>query len=1118
MLIPIIALLTSFPVPQDDEPLVPSTDPARVARESAELALSEGRLEDASRHALRALEGAPFDPEVLRLALRAAAGDEDSKLLFTHDYVDAVMATNGRVSLNSVKGDLADSTQAVAIATARAGAVSELLDFAEAAEKGARRRPDELLVANYARRLALDLASESPALLSEYGKRLSPVHAVSDSYYKGVLDDLERAMNRALSSGEVGLAMRAGRVLHGLAVQGDFKDLQGPVPRGMGPVRAAAGKGLSRARELVARDVGDPWTVEDLEWLDSEEGEAFTRQHRSFALPGVAVSPLEWYRVETDCGFETLLGVASTIEDHHRRLAGWYGQDPFVDIPGTVRIVPESSGLESEGSPFWWAGGFQSGNLTVMRFAQGNIEGLGHGLTHELTHRFDGAIYPGQPAWLTEGKAVWTASAYGHSTDKKFVPNHVNFGTIQGVFIEGWSGAGKLKKLLEGEPEDYRDNYSVGYSLYVYLNTWEANGKRLFQDRLRKFMEEGDETSKHAFAFFEECFLDGQEGRPADYDAFIEGWSEFLRGFYWKTPAEWTKRYTSKTPPSGNNPWVYDEPTWTWQRSRSEPWFGQDQARLAGEVLLDAGKEDAAVRAYIWSLAVDGREPRSLRALANILPGLKRERSAWVTQHSLRFPLWAVEEPAPFVDKLDRTVALLEAQSAAVHAYREAGHSLAAAAIAADHDRLARWLGLPELGPGEGKDTLRHSFDPAPRPLASEDWVEDKLVGYDEDRSPGLWFAADNGDLHVGRRKPREGSGRFDRGGGGVAFARSQEYQLPGTYRLKTRIQVTTAHASGAVVIGYQRRDLAMRCTFSLGDYMYAVGESEDEPSFDSMGWGLSGLWERDGSLGGSNRGGRYAFDVPSTSFELELLVDGASMQAFLNGKHVGTYHTADGRPIEGQFGFATSRGAIRVHRPVVERLERSRLAARERLAPEGLDLKRGVSPMFGFLENKPLHGWVPAPNGTLVLWVSHMATETDSGSSFEAADVIRRASSAARRVAKAARKDDVTQPIRVALPTRLDGDDLLDLAAELEEEFDGFDFEVVMHPFGGYDSPDEGKRWLLFVDASGVVRVCQPYVAVSDGFPGRLGHWLTVFRDNGAPPRDLPPVERPPAEDEEDE
>ena len=53
-------------------------DPTRAAREAAELALEDGRLEDASRHVRRALEGAPFDEDLLLLALRSVGDDADA--------------------------------------------------------------------------------------------------------------------------------------------------------------------------------------------------------------------------------------------------------------------------------------------------------------------------------------------------------------------------------------------------------------------------------------------------------------------------------------------------------------------------------------------------------------------------------------------------------------------------------------------------------------------------------------------------------------------------------------------------------------------------------------------------------------------------------------------------------------------------------------------------------------------------------------------------------------------------------------------------------------------------------------------------------------------------------
>ena len=359
-----------------------------------------------------------------------------------------------------------------------------------------------------------------------------------------------------------------------------------------------------------------------------------------------------------------------------------------------------------------------------------------------------------------------------------------------------------------------------------------------------------------------------------------------------------------------------------------------------------------------------------------------------------------------------------------------------------------------------------------------------------------------------------------------MAFTRSELYLLPGTYRVRTRVQFTTSYVSGAVVLGYQRRDLSLRFGFNAGDYMYAVGESEEEPEFEAMGWSLSGMWERDGALGGSTRGGGVSFDNPSTTFELELLVDGASLQAFVNGALVGTYHTADGRPIEGHIGVATSRGAVRVQRPVIERLDRSRLARRGALGPEGLDLDLGYAPSFDRLENKPVYGLEPSSNGTLLLWVGMPHSEQDGeGPTFEVEDVLRRAASAARRIARAVEHDALTQPVVLALPAVLGDDALANVEAEVLSEFEDLSsVRVLAHPFDGrstvdgFDSPDLNKRWLMFVDAAGVVRVCQPYVAVGQGFEGRLGHWLTVFREHGQPPRELPEVRRASEQDEDED
>lgn len=1111
--------------------------PVELALELGERALADEQWELAGKHFERALLHAPNDSSIVARILGTLAAEDpmtqEARTLWGQHWFELASDGEGRVKVPAhLRSALGADPWAGKVLSARVAALAELQRFAQDQDKNRSRRPEVRLLGNWAARLAMDLASPVPALNAGIDFELGPQVHVGPSDHKPVLAALSKLMRTSLGTSSTGMAMRAARSLHGLAVQADFKDLKGPRPKGMGAVRKDAGRGLSKARAQQRERSPDPWSVEDLEWLESEEGEAFTRAHDSFAYPGQAYSPREWYRVETDCGFETLLGVATTIELHHQRLAGWYGQDPFVDQQGIVRIVPEPNGLESEGAPFWWAAGFQGGNTTVMRFAQGNIEGLGHGLTHELTHRFDGALYPGQPSWLTEGKAVWTASAYGPSTDESFVEHHVNFATMQSVWIDGWGKPVKLKTLITGDLEDYRANYSAGYCLYVYLNTMvksEGEG-RLFQESLQRFMEAGRGRKSKPIDFFVDHFCDGEQGRPDGFTAFAEGYEEFLRGFWWKERADWTARYTQSVPRTPAQPFVYDEPTWTWQRNRAEPYFGQDQARVAARVLLDAGQERDALGALLWSLGVDGREPRCLRWLGDVLPGLGHQDAAWVAEHGLVFPGWPAEEEAPFGRKLLKTQALLGVLAQAARDYSNQGLPLSAAALAADHDRLALWLGKPRLRFEQvDPEDLRHPFDRPASLIGARGWVEDELVGYDKKRVVGLWHELEDGDLLVGRRAKRSGTGKLDRSGGGMAFTRSQDYQLPGTYRLETKVHFTTSHGRGQIILGYQRRDRSLRFTFSGGAFMYAVGEGDEEPVFDTIAWNLSGMWERDGALSGSTCGGSIDFGKKRTSFDLVLLVDGASVQAFVDGREVGTYHTADGRPIEGHIGFASSHGAFQFKTPRVQRLERSRGADVPDLLPAGLHLDRPSSPAFENMENRSVYGLKPSSNGSLLLWIP--TPWTGPGESVhpepEGGPVTRRTLESTRRLSKSLQRSGATQPVAIALPECLGEESLDYLRGELAGWFDP-PARVFAHPYtaappaGLADAVDLNKRWIFFIDAAGVARVVSPLFSVEGGFEPRLAHWLTVFKDHGRPARDLPvPVresERAAEEGETDE
>lgn len=1096
-------------------------DPVAAALAVGEQAEADGRSQAAYEHYERATQGRPGDPQLVEHVLRVlkAEGDRDAGMLWAGHWYAAAANASGRANPSGkARKVLPADPRPAALAQARAGAVGELKSFAAAREASGSDREEDLLLAWWARRLALDLAQGHPALLESLGALADGRFLVDVSFGSPTLKALERQAKSLIGGGRTSEGLMLARTLHGICVQAGFQDLKGPRPKGTGRLRTSAGQLMGRARKRLRKLQGEPWTLDELDWLDLDQAEAFTRAHGSFGMPGLAISPEGLYRVETDCGFETLQGVTATIERHHRRLVNFYGQDPFDGRPGLVRIVPEAQGLEAEGAGFFWVGGFQGGDTTVMRFSHGTIEGLGHGLTHELTHRFDGAIYPGQPAWLTEGKASWTGSAYGHSRETEFVENHLNVGTLEGVWFDGYGRLPKLRDLITGQVEDYRDNYAAGYSLYVYLNTEESEeGRRLYQERLQGFMESARDGANRRVVQFERWFCDGKNGRPLGLEAFAETYDEFLSGAGWKEPGDWRKRYTSATPPVGPQPYVYDEPTWTWTRSRTEPYFGDGGAGEAARLFEDLGQSKMAARAYIWSLCTDGRLPVSEQHLARLLVGMKRPHAAWVMSSQLRFPGWPAEEPAPFLNKLPRTRALLKKLKETAAEFTEELLPSSAGAMLGDALRLARWLGEPELDLVTPTKMAR-GFDASPRPMADQGWLEDELTGYDKNRKENLWFEGEYGDVILGRRVARRGTGRVDRRGGGKTFVRGKAFQVPGTYRIRTRVRFTTVWASGSIVLGWTRRDRNVRVNFTGGSYRFANGEPGEEPAFERVNWSISGLRSREGPLG-SNPKGVHKFESPRNAFDLELLVDGGAVQVFLNGEPLGTYHTALGEPIEGFIGFATSAGAIRFGTPTIQRLDRARSAGRPGLAPVGLDLTRGESPSFGTLENRPVHGLEPSTQGTLLLWIP------TPNSPARRDRLLSRARTAAERLASAARREAITQPIVVALPDGLDAQVVAQLTEEWNELFD-VDPKVIVHHLGlkeaigraRQDGPaDLGKRWLIFLDAGSVARVVAPFFASDDGFDKDMEHWLRVFRDNGSPLRELPEVQRPDLTDEGD-
>lgn len=1132
----------------------PQQDPGPVG--AGARALAAGAIDEAERHFRAALEAgadllAAYDG---LLAVAADKGDGDLALVLAHERALIAVTPRGAVP-GPPRGTGPTGPGARwpnELAKLRAAAAFELTQEAAQRTRGVARDPSGVIVAAWLRRLALDIAQPSPEVAAALADGLDPlVHPVEGGHI-ATLKALDRVMTLAHANGRNGEAVRAARVLHGLGVQAEFDHLAGERPAGMARWRAAGAAMLARARERLDAEHPEPWTVDELEWLSSNEGEAFTRQHASFALPGVAVSPRGWYRIESDCGYETLLGVARTIEDHHRRLARWFGEDPFIANAdsesekvlrrGLVRIVPNADGLEAEGAPYFWVGGFQAGDTTVLRFSVGDIEGLGHGLTHELTHRFDGALHPGLPTWAAEGKAVWTGAAYGRASDLDFVPHHAAFGTMDVVRGQGYGGVGKLRALVSGRPEDYRENYSAGYALVVYLNTWQPVGegdpaaplapeRALYRERWRAFQLGGARGAKAgegrdrgdgdaAVQRFTEAFCDGAAGRPANLDEFAVAFGEFLAGFHWREPAPWRPRYTEDVPRRPAHAWVYDDPTWVWSWQRAEPTFGQDQARLAGELMLDVERSTEAVAALVWARSQDGYVPRTNALLLRALAADGRaELARWVLNNELTFPGGAAAEPLPGLSNLRATGALLAGYEAAADA---APGPRARAVFAAEHARLAAWLGVPRLAPvvasvvasgapaaaeAPRAERVGEADDPAvderaPRALGS--YEDAPLVGYDEHR-PSRAFATEAGDLLLGRRADRTGTGRFDRNAGALAFALADAWQLPGTYRVRTRVRFTTGFSQLECVIGYTRRDRNVRFRITAGDYLFAIGETDEEPAFDAVQFGFSGSRDRDAGLRGATPAGEHRFGHSQTVVEVELLVDGASVTAYLDGVEVASYHTIDGAPIAGRVGFGVQQGAVRLERPNVQRLDRGASAGRPLRAPRSLDLARLTAPDFGALRNLPLRGLPRCTTGRLVMWFP--ADESLGDPAALEKSLLR----IVERFSERAFRGDLVQPLTLIVPARCD----VGVLAKLGATAGALDppVEVVTHRLANAargDAPDGGRQWLLFVDAAGVVRVTLPWVDGASMHEAELAHWLRAFKENGAPVRDLPPLERP--------
>lgn len=1084
-------------------------------------ALEGGDHAEAYGHLLFSLARAKERLPVVALLLQnaAQAGDAEAQALWAHEYYALAADDRGHLKL---KSDLKvwmpeDDPWPSALTSARAAAVRELVKFRDRQANG--KGSGDPFLAEWAEDLARGLALESPALRDKFAADLTPEVEISRATQKAVMKSLMRVARQGFATSDPSLTVRAARCLRGMGAQANFKDLKGPPAPSTDKEVASANASLNRAREMLAKEAR-VWTIEELEDFDEDMQRAFTLEHATFANPGVALSPNGLYRVETSCGYWTLLGTAQTVEEHHERLLAWYGYDPFEGRQGLVRIVPESHGLEMEGAGYWWVGGFQGGDVTTLAFTLSNIPALGRGLTHELTHRFDGAAFGGLPGWLAEGRAVWTGAHYGSMYEREFVDDYLNFGTMFDVAQMGYGRLDRLTTLLDGENEEYRDNYSAGYALFSYLRSWtgfEGGETELFRAQLEAYQKDRKRSRGGGASGFARYFCDGQDGRPASLEQFAEDFDRFLRGFYWKELAPWTKRYDPGAPSGDAAERVMDEPTSTWLRRRAEPWFGQDQARMAAEVMITAGLDREALPAYLWALAVDEPSDAVLDDLATTLDRVDEKDAAWIVRHWPRFSAprreWLQSDAGalPFLDKLPKTHELWKAMVEAKEDYAARGLSLASATMAADADRFGAVLGLPSSDqvlqpPLAMPEPQLHPVHRPARQLGLAGWFESGLTGHEKNRVEGLWLLDHRGDLHVGREELRGGTDTMDRASHNRdAFVLAKEWMEPGRYTLRTRIEQTTAFFHGGIVVGWTRRDRNLRFDFAGGDSRFAQGESESNMAGNGFGWSLDGLYSRQ-----APRRGAVGFDRDKTTWSVELRVDGPTMEVWVDDLFQGRITTLDARPIQGYVGFYTSTGAIRVIAPEVER--------RDRLAhlPGATALGRGMHPArlgadkLRDLLDRPVTGMPLAGSGTAVLWFP-----TENPDKLEEKGLEAYADELAATVAgflELWHVEDPSQGVTILLSETLPAE----VRADLETRITSAATEAEQLPRGGLfwsthpprpDLLESGmtvggwKRPLvLFADPAGILRFARRLSKTHAGLHRELQRQLLEYQDHRRP------------------
>jgi len=301
------------------------------------------------------------------------------------------------------------------------------------------------------------------------------------------------------------------------------------------------------------------------------------------------------------------------------------------------------------------------------------------------------------------------------------------------------------------------------------------------------------------------------------------------------------------------------------------------------------------------------------------------------------------------------------------------------------------------------------------------------------------------------------------------AFVRSTEWLTPGRYIVRCRVHFTTSYVSGALVFGWTRRDRNLRLTFSAGDFLYSIGRKEDGGRTKAVQLGLTTKWERDGPLPGSRPYHKYEFDEPSSFVDLELRVDGPTVDCIADGKPVFSYTTPDLSAIEGAVGLAMGQGAVRWQTPTVQRVDRGMLTA-----PGAPNLAVASS----------LHRRLPGiPTGDLGVLAIWMAPRSEPGQlPLDLRRLLDRLAPSIRDQRALPQPWVIIAPKGVSDETRKKLDSML-------REYEPNPQSAVIAASTAWTAT---KSWAAFVDARGLVRALR---TLRTGLPGNVATWARHYR-----------------------